>query len=206
MIPFRRTPMPPSMHSRGIDFDAWDVVAMEYTVRRRQTRVVEWSSGGARQFFALASRIHWERRRQSADCPAGRLSRAGLLVTPTARAATVSRLEAGAPSRNDACRSDQRENVARTRRVVMLLTWARFVATLSVRGSASTTLPTHQGQHRHLGGPLLYGAYLVGFTFSRKRHDPDGLFDMRQIGLAVQNLMARRAGEHISNHNTRRAL
>ena len=53
---------------------------------------------------------------------------------------------------------------------------------------------------------MLYGAYLVGFTFSRKRHDPDGLFDMRQIGLAVQNLMARRADEHISNHNTRRAL
>jgi len=64
---------------------------------------------GARHFFALASRIHWERR-----LPAGRPSRAGLLVTPTAMAATVGRLEAGAPSRYGACPGDQRETVART--------------------------------------------------------------------------------------------
>jgi len=66
---------------------------------------------GTRHFFAPASRIHWERR-----LPAGRPSRAGLSVTPTTRAAIVSRLEAGAPSRYDACFGDQREKVARTRR------------------------------------------------------------------------------------------
>jgi len=36
-------------------------------------------------------------------------------LTPTTMAAIVSRLEAGAPSRDDACVGDQREKVARTR-------------------------------------------------------------------------------------------
>ncbi len=64
---------------------------------------------GTHHFFALASRIHWERR-----LLAGRPSRVRMSVTPTTRAAIVSRLEAGAPSRDDACFSDQREKVART--------------------------------------------------------------------------------------------
>jgi len=66
-------------------------------------------SRGARQFFAWASRIHWERR-----LPAGKPSRASGLPRADSVAATVGQLEAGAPSRDGACPGNQREKLAHT--------------------------------------------------------------------------------------------
>jgi len=47
--------------------------------------------------FALASRIHWERRLPAGTLSRAGLSRAGLSATPTTMAATVSRLKPALP-------------------------------------------------------------------------------------------------------------